>query len=224
MATNGRPSHLHGVDAMGKNEARRQKQLAKKKAKREDKRVLVARATSKDPTVRLADAGAWRIAEVLVGNEIWENGLGSVVVARHAPHGGLACAFFVVDVWCLGVKNCYWRMLSPPEFDGILSTMRDHEDLTRRSPEYAAKLVEGAVDYARSLGFAPNSDYRHARLLLAGIDPSQCPEQFLFGKDGKPMYIAGPHESFERARTISCTIKRAGGEFVIPVGAASLRG
>ncbi|MBI1832647.1 MAG: hypothetical protein HYR84_14500, partial [Planctomycetes bacterium] len=46
---------------MSKNEARRQKQLAKKKAKRDAKRVQVARQHSDNPLIRLADAPTWPI-------------------------------------------------------------------------------------------------------------------------------------------------------------------
>ena len=57
---------------MGSNEARRQKQLAKKKAKRNDKRAQIARETSKDPTIRLAGASDWPIMEAYVAASIWE--------------------------------------------------------------------------------------------------------------------------------------------------------
>src|SRR5947208_3030374 len=80
------------------------------------------------------------------------------------------------------------------------------------------KLLAGAIEYARSLGFAPHADHRRARLLLADVDASQCAETFTFGKDGKPFYIRGPHESIAQAQSISRRIFDAGGDYVIPLG------
>ena len=51
---------------MSKNEARRQKQLAKKKSKRDDKRTQIARQTSDNPLIRLASAESWPIVASLV--------------------------------------------------------------------------------------------------------------------------------------------------------------
>ena len=53
-------------------------------------------------------------------------------------------------------------------------------------------------------------DYRHAATLLAGIDPSTCPEHFAFGREGKPFYIQGPHESPAQADAIMERIRMRG--------------
>ena len=52
-------------------------------------------------------------------------------------------------------------------------------------------------------------------MLLAGIDPSPCPQQFTFGRDGKPFYIQGPHESSTQADAIMQRIQDAGGHFIV---------
>ena len=70
------------------------------------------------------------------------------------------------------------------------------------TPEHFAKLVYSAVEYAQSFGFAPHADYRHARLLLTGIDATQCQDIFEFGKDGKPLYFQGPHDSPAKVKSI----------------------
>jgi hypothetical protein len=83
------------------------------------------------------------------------------------------------------------------------------------SPESFVKLVTEAVAYARALGFSPHSDYEIAKLLLAGIDPSQSTSHFEFGKEGKPFYFQGPHESPARAAAIAARVEAAGGTCVI---------
>jgi hypothetical protein len=202
---------------MAKNEARRQKQLAKKKAKREEKRSQIARQTSHDPTIRLASAAAWPIVETLIPVDLWEQGIGNLILARRHPTGQIAAAVFLVDVWCLGSKNAYWNILPESEYRAQVRKLEKRGELQNAAPEYFAKLVHDAVEYAQSFGFPPHPDYRHARMLLQGIDASLCSEKFEFGKDGKPLYVAGPYDSEEKIKTIMHRLGEGRGEFIVPI-------
>ena len=82
-------------------------------------------------------------------------------------------------------------------------------------PESLVKLVTEAVAYARVLGFPPHLDYEIARMLFAGIDPAMSTSHFEFGKDGKPFYFQGPHESPAVAAAIAARVEAAGGTFVV---------
>lgn len=75
-------------------------------------------------------------------------------------------------------------------------------------PPHAKKLIEGAVAHAWGLGFAPDPDYREARLVLQGIDADACTAEFSYGKGGKPLYLAGPNDSLTRQREIVDTLTR----------------
>ena len=83
------------------------------------------------------------------------------------------------------------------------------------SPACLVKILEGAVEYARSFSFPPHPDYRHAAMLLAGIDPKACEHEYTFGLDGKPLYIQGPNESSAQASAIMQRIQESGGHFMI---------
>jgi hypothetical protein len=205
---------------MGKSEARRQKQLAKKKAKRDDKRTQLARQTSDDPTIRLAAAETWPIVESLVPENLWDEGIGNLFIARRHPNGQIACAVFLVDTYCLGAKNAYWKIIAESEYADSVKKANRVGRLEKVSPEYFAKLVHDAVEYAQSLGFPPHPDYRHARALLQGIDMSLCADTFEFGKDGKPFYVNGPYDSPEKMKVIAHRVRAAGGDFVL-MGAPS---
>jgi hypothetical protein len=200
---------------MSKNEARRQKQLAKKKAKRDDKRTQMARQTSDNPMIRLAAAESWPIVDALVPEGLWTSGIGQLLITRRLPDGRLAVANFLVDVYCLGVKNAYWNIISEWEFDELRRKLEGLGPLHSATPEQFAKLVLGAVDYAQAIGIAPHPDYGHARLLLAGIDPSKCEDTFTYGRDGKPLFINGPHDSPEKIKVIMHKVQLAGGEHVL---------
>ena len=91
------------------------------------------------------------------------------------------------------------------------------------TPACLAKIVKGAVEYAQSFGFPPHPDYRHASTLLEGIDPSTCPNEFTFGRDGKPFYIQGPNESFAQAEAIAQRLIEAGGHYLVAAGGGEVR-
>jgi hypothetical protein len=201
---------------MAKSEARRQKQLAKKKAKRDDKRAHLVRLNSDDPTIRLAGAEHWPIFEARVPVQLWERGMGQAVLSRRCPDGRLACGNFLIDAWCLGVKNAHWEIMAETAYDQMIRKIESAGGPMRKVvPEYLAKLVYAAADYAQSFGFPPHPDYRHARLLLVGIDAAQCQDIFEFGKDGKPFYFQGPHDSPAKVRSILQRLNNGVGHFMI---------
>ena len=202
---------------MSKNEARRQKQLAKKKSKRDEKRTQIARQTSDNPLIRLAAAQEWPIVETLVPETLLSQGIGQLLITRRLSDGRLAVANFLVDVYCLGVKNAYWNIISEWEYDKLKRKVTELGVLHPVTPEYFAKLIYGAVEFARAIGIAPHPDYGHARLLLAGIDPSLCADEFTYGKEGKPFYINGPHDSAEKIQVIMHKVNLAGGEITLRV-------
>lgn len=195
--------------------AREQKRLAKQKAKRAARHRQLAMRSSPDPYVRLRAADRWPVIECLVPENLREAGLGNLLMARRMPDGQSACAVFLVDVFCLGVKDALWSIVHPAQFAALRKDIESHGRLMPVTPEHFAKLVYQAADYGQSLGFPPHRDFRHAQLLLAGIDPSQCDEQFEFGFDGQPLYIQGPSESIGEVRSIINRLQALGGEFLV---------
>ena len=109
------------------------------------------------------------------------------------------------------------------ELEGLIEDMEQAQTMRSIAPACLVKIVQGAVEYAQSLGFQPHPDYRQASTLLAGIDPSTCRERFTFGSDGKPFYIQGPNESPAQAAAIMQRVQAVGGHFFIPLPGAGTR-
>jgi tetratricopeptide (TPR) repeat protein len=136
--------------------------------------------------------------------DLFESGLGMVFLTRTLPGGELAISAFLVDTFCLGVKNAFYRVVSTQEYEQIAQQF----DLEKIHPSCLRKLVEGAIDYALELGFKPHSDYAGAARLFGNIEASVCPVRFSYGKDGKPCYISGPDDSPAHSRRILDILKR----------------
>jgi hypothetical protein len=201
--------------------ARQQKKLAKQKSKRAEKRSNLARRNSDDPTVRLQQAADWPVTTAIVSATLWEDGIGALLLARKKSAGQILFAVFLVDVDCLGVKDAFWRAGTLGDLNEKIREIEEFQAMRPVAPAGLVKIVKGAVDYARSFGFAPHRDYHNAALLLDGIDPASYPGEFTYGRDGKPFYHQGPNESSAQASAIIQRVVQAGGDYVAELRADS---
>jgi len=135
-------------------------------------------------------------------------GLVTALVARRRRHRrGATICVYLLDVWCLGVKNA----MGPTIVDEQTLRQRTHQffagypDPPVATPiELVRDLVLGAADYARQLGFTPHPDFEQAR---AHLGPWTGPSAITFGRDGKPTYISGPYDNPDRIlRTLQQTV------------------
>ncbi len=144
-----------------------------------------------------------RPTEAYHATTLFEQGMGHVVVARFELSGEAEIGVFLLDVYCLGVKDAFFTRMSVQEYDVVfLASVFSVEGKTAIDPTCARKLVQDAVDYANRLGFEPHPDYREAARVLGGIDPTECNRVFPLGHKGKPFYVQGPHESPARVGQI----------------------
>ena len=190
---------------------KRQQKLAKKAAKR--KAVLATKKPAWSagsmvshgrPAVPAANTP---IHECLVPDSLFDIGIGNVIVSRKMPNGFIGAAFFLVDVFCLGIKDALYDVLSPVEYDYRVSGLQQ-ETFKAIHPTCARKLVEGAEAYARDLGFNPHADYQRAKQIFGDLDATACPTHYVFGRDGKPFFMSGPYDPPARCRRIIDTLTR----------------
>jgi hypothetical protein len=199
---------------MAINERQRQKKLDEKKKKRK----LVTKGTAAGlPMGRKAlQYCKFPVHECLVPERLFETGLGTVIWVRRMPDGMLAITAFVVDVFCLGVKDALFKVASEQAYEnmikpGLIETHEGQAFLTVE-PAYARKLIQGAVRYAEGLGFPPHPDYQNARGIFGDVDSLACPTEFEYGREGKPFYMRGPHESVSQAKRIVEQLQNECGE------------
>jgi hypothetical protein len=201
---------------MALDQRKRQKKLAKMKAKRRAKlaaqrRVQQETGLSTAASLQLELAVRAPIHECLVPENLFEMGIGNLVVSRRLGSGDLAASVFLVDVFCLGVKDAFFRVISRDEYEDFIDQASQHGPMNFMEPSCIRKLIEGAIAYARDLGFNPHKDYQLAKKMLEGIDAQACSMTFEFGKDGKPFFMSGPNETPARSRQIIETLtKRCG--------------
>jgi len=195
------------------------KSLQKKRAKKAAKRKEAQKSASGLARFfgfaqEWAEACRAPVADVWVPAQLFDRGMGSVWLSRALPNGDYAVASFLLDTYCLGVKDALYQIVDARKYAELMDWVRHSPDapLQREHPAYVRKLVERAEAYARDLGFEPHKDYKVAKLLFGDIETGSCPASFTFGLDGKPLYISGPNDSpsFQR-RVLKQLEKRTGG-------------
>ena len=68
------------------------------------------------------------------------------------------------------------------------------------------KIDQGGVIYAEQFGFKPHRDFKVIKQIFGEIDPGACPRAFDYGCDGKPYYVAGPHDTTQKTEAILNTL------------------
>jgi hypothetical protein len=202
---------------------KRQKKLERKTAKRKVHKQFQAPYAASDVYARFQRAAGAPIVHSRASDSLWQQGIGHVLLSREVTPGQFAFAAFLLDVYCLGVKDAMWNIRSRDEIESLAGKLMQDQKVIKMKPECTRKLVEGAVEYARNLGFPPREDYQRARLIFGDIDSAACSEEFVYGRNGKPFFIAGPYDGPARCRQIlhilNSRLGPQGHHFLMPVDA-----
>jgi len=203
---------------------RKKQKKAERKHAKEKSRQLDLKRRNQNLAVR--EQQAIQTAPILHCQTIdvlWTQGIGQVLLSRELPHDRVVFSSFLVDMYCLGVKDAFIRTVSRTEYEQkYLSKISSKYSLVKLQPACARKLVEGAVEYARNLGLSPHPDYAQAKLIFGDVDVVTCQQVFEYGKDGKPFFIGGPNDSPARINEVMRALEDHGvsAGFLLPVDPA----
>ena len=154
------------------------------------------------------------IEDCLINDDWQEKGLATIFISRKMPSGKLIVGIYLVDVFCLGLKNTYYR---------FNITTLDFKELYEQSPEHfisiteneAHNIIYGAIDYADELGFSPTKDFSFTEYILDDQLIDDGIDEIEFGKDGKPFFIQGPDDNTPRVLSkLEHAVGKDGFEFI----------
>jgi hypothetical protein len=212
---------------MPTDQKKHQRKLERRAAKRKEKRHVLVRQQSAGVFQRQSEFVRHPIVHCTISESCAMNGMGWVVFSRQSPLRQVAYNAFLVDCYCLGVKNIISGIVSRSDYDIHVGSKLRREMASRSAaPGEVLKFLEGAVAYARGLGFPPHADYQKAIKLFGDADPGQSDAQFTFGKDGKPFFISGPNDTPERCEQILSILNNTVGQcnhhFMMQIGGPPL--
>ncbi|HZN68586.1 MAG TPA: hypothetical protein VFB66_25115 [Tepidisphaeraceae bacterium] len=174
----------------------------KHELKRKHKQIEARKAASLTPLDRIARSGGK--LECYVNADWQKSGMASVQVLGHAPDGRLAHAAFLVDLWCVGLKDAYGhRTVLRGEFEDQLDRMSEGLEIVRIPPEQARRLVAGAIRFSRQNGFHLPPHYDRWTGIFTDLGDLAAADLSDFGVDGGLRYVGT--EEFLRRRLAACT-------------------
>jgi hypothetical protein len=184
-----------------------QKQSRRKAVVAEKRRAETA-TTGPHEARQIIEAARAPVRTCLVGEGLFADGLGWLVLARTLPSGLVGASFFLVDVWCLGIKDAFFAVMTPQKFKERMDASRQGQQppLVDINPSAARKLLHDAAAYAGSFGLEPSERFAEAEAIFGEIP--MATETFPFGKDGKPFFVSGPNDTPSRIRRILDTLVR----------------
>jgi hypothetical protein len=167
----------------------------------------------------------WSTGLTIAGDPKWPDiattdvgvgGMATVLVARrHKPSQVSVCGY-LLDTFCLGVKNA----LGP-----LIRSDRDLPDFRRSyfqpyahlgpplevSLDLTRQLVYGAVDAARAIGFEPAPDFAAA---AGHLEPWDGQSSITSGNNGRVSYLSGPYDDVSAVvRTLNRTVGEGNFDF-----------
>lgn len=148
-----------------------------------------------------------------------ESGMAHIVVTRVRPSGNLVMASFLVDTFCLGVKDAgYHENMTPSDFEEYLNNYRKGMGLEEISYNEAHNIIYGAIAFAEDGGIKPNKEFDPAGYILEE-DTEDIPLiEYDFGKNGKHFLVVNPDR---KEMPYYHTLKKNLGddfEYVMPFG------
>ena len=167
--------------------AQRRKQVVAQK-----RRAEVLEASLPARVLRAANAP---IRHCLLTESVFDIGMGTLVLARGATPRHLAVSAFLIDVFCLGIKDVMFESFEREDFEMYMEATDAGSPMVSVDPSYARKLLRDLAAWSQSIGFAPHRDFAAVERVFGDVSADASDADFRFGRDGKPFYIPGPNDT-----------------------------
>lgn len=144
-------------------------------------------------------AGKGAIVRCLINANWRENGMAVLHVLVRSANDGHAAATFLIDPWCLGLKDADGNLhTSTEEFNILMDWVaQDGVELVTIEPAAARRLVAAGIRFARENGFHLPDRYERWTALLGDIGDPMTADLSDFTHEGL-VYYQGPRADLAR--------------------------
>lgn len=155
--------------------------MAKKKQKKQQQQQSLSPEQYLKQRARTLEIGKCYMTD------IEKYGIGLVIVTRNHNGGKVSMAEYMVDIYCLGVKDSSYRLrIEDYEMEDIV----DRIDAKECSYHEAHNWIYGAIAFAEEAGIEPDKSFKLTQYMLEE-DTDEIPLiEYEFGKDGKHFLVA----------------------------------
>ena len=139
------------------------------------------------------------IGDCFINEDYDEFGLGHIVVTRLHKGGRKTVGVYLVDQYCLGVKDAFYQLrMDDIGYEDFIQTMSREYHLKRISYNEVHNLIYGAIEFADEAGIAPCKDFALARYILEEDTEAIPLIEYEYGKDGKHLLVVSSQKEADR--------------------------
>lgn len=130
-----------------------------------------------------------KIGKCFVSDDLEKIGGGHVIVSRIHTGGRISVAVYLIDTWCVGVKDTFYELrMEDYEFNEMIGSYR--LSLHECSYDEAHNWIYGAVAFAEEAGIEPNKNFKLTQYMLEEDNDNIPFIEYEYGKDGKHTLVA----------------------------------
>ena len=207
---------------MKKGQKRKQAKTLKRRSERRRSAQQASTWSPRDVLAHVRQARSYPIEGCWIMPGWEQGGIAVIVVARRQPNGNIVYGNYLVDYYCLGLKNTFFNGDIPAgQFHReILPEIMQGNEPQEISPALAHEIIYGAIEYAQQYGFRPQRDYRRSQYILDPPGTYPRTGAIEFGFEGKPFFISGPYDNVDAVlRQLSRTAGEGNYNFMAGLGA-----
>ena len=117
----------------------------------------------------------------------WQDqGLITIVVTRNHANGNFSCGLYLVDMFCLGLKETLSLYNEYDRYLDFIKVLKEEEGIEECSYELVHNIIYGAIAFAEDLGFKPAENFKTTQYILKEDDDRLELINIQFGLSGKP--------------------------------------
>lgn len=171
-----------------------QRREAKKRLARQRRRL---RGGVKRKVKKAAKFSRYRLEKMVINPGWCDNRFANIAQIRTTPEDTVLLAVMFVDLGCRGPKHGRLQTGLDLKNARRIAKKSMEADPVDCSPHLAAKIVEEAALMGVHLDFSIPPECFPVMTLLDRFDPDRADEDVPLGAQGKPFYIAGPHDDVD---------------------------
>lgn len=129
-------------------------------------------------------------------NSNWQKeGLAEILVTRNRADGNFVFGVYLVDIYCLGVKDAFCNNnVTQEKIDEVIERVYNGNEITEIPYVEAHNIIYGAIEFAEEADIPPIKDFNLAKYVLEE-DTDDIPLiEYEYGKDGKYFLVCGPND------------------------------
>ncbi|MDE5886282.1 MAG: hypothetical protein K2H46_01710 [Muribaculaceae bacterium] len=131
------------------------------------------------------------IYKCYVSRDYQKTGEAMVIISRTRGNGKLCTASYLIDLWCMGIKDSYGNVnLEKDVFEDHIA--KQGNILEEIDYTTVHNLIYGALEFAEEADIEPHFSFRTWKYLLAEDNDEIPLIEFEFGKDGKHFLVTEP--------------------------------